>query len=120
MVHNYSSIRHTGPGMSQFIMLLGAQTVNGHLILPKQYLCEGVKIVPPYRPGMATRIFAVGILHSHLIEFLKHDLAVVMGDIFLASHRNPKALYITVYRIHVVLHEFILRIGKVRLIRLPS
>ena len=39
---------------------------------------------------MSPWIFTVGVLHIQLVKFLEHRLAIVPGNILLASHADPE------------------------------
>ena len=69
---------------------------------------------------MSTGIFAVGVLNFHLIKFRQHDLAIVMSDIFLSTHRHPKLFYVIVDGCRILFHECILRIGQGGIVRKPA
>src|SRR5690606_30742493 len=89
-------------------------------LLPKQQGREAAQIVTPNRPCVSTWVLRVRILNSHLIKLRHHDLTVLIGDVFLPAHRNPKAFEIAVNCSRILLHECVFRIRNHGLITPPS
>ena len=44
-----------------------------------------IQIIPPYRPGVSTRVFGICILQFSRIKLFKHILTVLVGYIFFTS-----------------------------------
>src|SRR4051812_49219744 len=70
-----------------------------------------VKVIAPYRPGMATGVFIIRVLYLYAVELSHHNLAVFIGDVFLPSHCYPKQFEVCVYERSIRIHKIVLGVS---------
>ena len=70
-----------------------------------------VKVIAPYRPGMATGVFIIRVLYLYAVELSHHNLAVFIRNVFLPSHCYPKQFEVCVYERSIRIHKIVLGVS---------